>query len=83
MPISDEILKQQLASQQPQETGVADQIIQRHFQPTEEMSTITNKPVQKFTGEGGQGASVATHYKQGHVDNPIKKVEIYSADRFP
>lgn len=57
--------------------------IERHFEPTAEISTITAKPVAKFTGRGGSGASFWSHLKAGIVDDPITKVKIYAADRFP
>ena len=76
---------------QPQDTPgtrdyakeLLDESVQRNFQPTAETSAITTEPIQKFTGEGGPGASFISHMKAGFVDDPITKVRIYSADRFP
>jgi hypothetical protein len=57
--------------------------IQRHFVETDEMDAITGKKKLKFTGEGGPGASYWAHVKAGFVDDPITKMKIYAADRFP
>lgn len=95
MGIANEILEEELAQKsQPDylqaghiETGIANKIIgedvQRHFEPTQQQSAITAKPIEKFTGKGGEGASYWTHVKQGFVDDPFTKVKIYAADRFP
>lgn len=57
--------------------------VERHFETTEEISTITAKPIVEFTGRGGSGASFWAHLKAGIVDDPITKAKIYAADRFP
>jgi hypothetical protein len=57
--------------------------VERHYEPTGEISAITGKPVMDFVGKGGPGASMIAHTRAGWVDNPITKFEIYSADRFP
>jgi hypothetical protein len=57
--------------------------VERHYEPTGEMSAITGKPITEFTGRGGPGASARAHSRAGWVDNPITKFEIYSRDRFP
>ena len=57
--------------------------VERHYEQTDEISAITGKPVTKFTGRGGPGASARAHSRAGWVDNPITKFEIYSTDRFP
>ena len=57
--------------------------VERHYEPTEEISTITAKPIVEFTGRGGSGASFWAHLKAGIVDDPITKAKIYAADRFP
>jgi len=89
MGITDEILSDQMATLQQAhgETGIADQIleenIQRHFEPTGAKSLVGKPDPKKFTGKGGSGGSYWTHVKQGFVDDPFKKIEIYAADRFP
>ena len=57
--------------------------VERNWEKTDEISAITAKPIQKFTGEGGEGADFTTHLKQGFVDEPINKVKIYAESRFP
>ena len=57
--------------------------VERNWEKTDEISAITTKPIEKFTGEGGEGADFTTHLKQGFVDNPINKVKIYAESRFP
>ena len=57
--------------------------VQRHFQPTEEISTITGKPKIEFSGKGGSGASFMSHLKAGYKYDPITKAEVYAAARFP
>lgn len=60
-----------------------DEQVERHFKTDGETSAVTTEPVQKFTGEGGSGASFLSHLKAGFVDDPITKVRIYASDRFP
>jgi hypothetical protein len=62
---------------------IMDDSVQRDFAPTGATSAITTKPETKFTGEGGPGGSFISHVKSGYVDDPVTKVKIYAADRFP
>jgi hypothetical protein len=57
--------------------------VQRHREPTGEISTITGKEKVEFTGKGGPGASYLAHLKAGVVDDPTLKLKIYAAMRFP
>jgi hypothetical protein len=57
--------------------------VQRHYEPTGDISTITGKPEMEFTGRGGPGASARAHTRAGWVSNPIVEAQIYATERFP
>jgi hypothetical protein len=57
--------------------------VAKHWEETDEISAITTKPIKKFTGRGGHGASFKAHAQAGFIDDPLTKVRIYAADRFP
>ena len=80
MGFAEEILQEAHTQKKAGPSNFAEEIFQenveRHFKKTDEISAITTKPIQKFTGEGGEGADFTTHLKQGFVDDPINKVKI-------
>jgi hypothetical protein len=59
--------------------------VQRHFKETgaTDVRGFKPQPIKEFTGEGGAGASFKAHVKSGFVDDPITKMKIFAADRFP
>lgn len=87
MGFAEEILQEAHPKKSAESSNFTEEIlqenVQRHFKQTDEISAITTKPIEKFTGEGGEGASFSTQLKQGFVDNPINKVKIYAEARFP
>jgi hypothetical protein len=87
MGYTDRLYEDSFNQKQQSEPGYVDRImddsIERHFDKSEETSTITGKPKIDFVGRGGGGANFLTHLKAGYKYDPITKAKVYAAARFP